>query len=795
MKRTLILTMSMLIIAQLFGCEWRDDTYTKYVTENHGLVKCPPGRVLLDDLGNRYLELDTMKCYRDRLEVLDAFKACKPCVDTAELENEPGDTPSDPDDNDGDAEFNEAICSTCQKYVQDDAVCRRMQAFELPLYNPDDPKTYQPGFIGRPDIPASADEMRTGLCPAQYSVCVFDAAENSQQYGCVGDPNCTEGTQACNHICVDVQSDVNNCGRCGNSCIAGISNSVAASCIAGECFVNACEPGFHPNAVDYYIDASGELLDYTPEDPESYTKIGAKTVCERDDERMCGGIDCRTTAGWGTGGCSEDQKCFADKCAPGFHMFNRLDDQENIWRACVADSVEACGDSEINCAKYFEMLGNPAQTEGVELYACVMQDIEVETTTPPDDDDPINGEDPGNNCAPDNIDDPENGCMPADADDDPGDDEPGDDTPGDDTPGDDTPADNGRVRMQVATCVVSKCAKGYHWNRENDGCEPNSTTACGSFNNNCYALAGWVEDDVASNICTNDFQCQAETCDSGYHKYNELNEFDINIPCEPNTKDNCGRHGNQCHPDEVCDKSNEGDNALCSDKCSVVGTTNCNSQCVDITHNPLHCGACNRACNVSNSVSSTCVNGNCIATGCRTGYHLYDGACEIHSTANCGVHGTACNASVRANGTAFSCSTGICVATECKTGYHKYNNGCEAHTNSNCGSHGIKCTKTNATTVSCSTGVCKATACKTGYHKYNNGCEANTNSNCGSHGTKCTKANATTVSCSTGVCKATACKSGYHKYNNGCEANSKNNCGSHGHVCKKSCNTKTGKCT
>ena len=765
MKRTLILTMSMLIIAQLFGCEWRDDTYTKYVTENHGLVKCPPGRVLLDDLGNRYLELDTMKCYRDRVEVLDAFKACKPCVDTAELENEPGDTPSDPDDNDGDAEFNEAICSTCQQFVQDDETCRRMQAFDLPLYNPDDPKSYQLGFIGKPDNPASTDEIRYGLCPSQYAVCVFDEAVNAQRYGCVGDPNCTEGTQACNHMCVDLQTDARNCGKCSNSCYAGILNSVGTSCVMGICQVDSCEAGYHPNPEDYYIDADGNLLDYTPDNTESFTLVAAKTVCEQDDERMCGGIDCRTTAGWSEGGCSDEQKCVAEKCAPGFHLYNRFD-PDNIWRACVADSVEACGDSEINCADYFRELGNPAQVDGVELYACVMQDIVVEITEVPENGDPENGEDPDGRCDPADIDDPESGCAPADGDDEPGDGEPGDGEPGDDEPGDDEPGDDERITIQVATCVVSKCKNGYHWNRENDGCEPNSTAACGSFNNNCYALAGWI--DYKDNKCTTDFQCKAEVCDSGYHVYNELNEFDINIPCEPNTKDNCGRHGERCNADQVCDRSNEGRSAKCSDKCTVVGTTNCNSLCVDIKNNPLHCGACNNVCNLSNSVSSTCADSKCIATGCKSGYHLYNGACEAHSNEHCGVHGTACNAGVRANGNTFSCSSGICVATSCNSGYHRYNNGCEANSNTNCGSHGTKCTKTNATAVSCSTGVCKATSCKSGYHKYNNGCEANSNSNCGSHGAKCTKANATAVSCSTGTCKATKCKSGYKVSGNNC---------------------------
>jgi hypothetical protein len=43
---------------------------------------------------------------------------------------------------------------------------------------------------------------------------------------------------------------------------------------------------------------------------------------------------------------------------------------------------------------------------------------------------------------------------------------------------------------------------------------------------------------------------------------------------------------------------------------------------------------------------------------------------------NCGAHGTACNASVRPNGTAFNCDNGTCRATACTGGYQPDNNGC-----------------------------------------------------------------------------------------------------------------------
>ena len=52
--------------------------------------------------------------------------------------------------------------------------------------------------------------------------------------------SCTEGT-ACDGSCVDLQTDPQNCGDCGRTCV--LPNG-AAACSAGECALGGCDLGF-----------------------------------------------------------------------------------------------------------------------------------------------------------------------------------------------------------------------------------------------------------------------------------------------------------------------------------------------------------------------------------------------------------------------------------------------------------------------------------------------------------------------------------------------------------------------
>ncbi|MBL8684203.1 MAG: hypothetical protein JNK05_33825 [Myxococcales bacterium] len=52
---------------------------------------------------------------------------------------------------------------------------------------------------------------------------------------------CPAGTQRCGGSCVNVQSDVNNCGVCGRACAFA---NAGATCNVGMCQITTCNPGF-----------------------------------------------------------------------------------------------------------------------------------------------------------------------------------------------------------------------------------------------------------------------------------------------------------------------------------------------------------------------------------------------------------------------------------------------------------------------------------------------------------------------------------------------------------------------
>jgi len=54
-------------------------------------------------------------------------------------------------------------------------------------------------------------------------------------------PDCTAPAVACGQVCADLQSDPNNCGACGVSCVIP---EAGAACNAGQCALASCEIGF-----------------------------------------------------------------------------------------------------------------------------------------------------------------------------------------------------------------------------------------------------------------------------------------------------------------------------------------------------------------------------------------------------------------------------------------------------------------------------------------------------------------------------------------------------------------------
>mgnify|MGYP000132332934 CR=1 FL=1 len=76
-------------------------------------------------------------------------------------------------------------------------------------------------------------------------------ASSTDPSGVTGDPtdgfttgnniDCPPGLDACGVLCVDFQTDSANCGDCGITCVVPNANS---ACVAGDCSVGGCQPGW-----------------------------------------------------------------------------------------------------------------------------------------------------------------------------------------------------------------------------------------------------------------------------------------------------------------------------------------------------------------------------------------------------------------------------------------------------------------------------------------------------------------------------------------------------------------------
>ena len=143
----------------------------------------------------------------------------------------------------------------------------------------------------------------------------------------------------------------------------------------------------------------------------------------------------------------------------------------------------------------------------------------------------------------------------------------------------------------------------------------------------------------------------------------------------------CGAHA-ACAPSATCecDPGWEDCDALYANGCET-----------DLLNDPQHCGACGVVCGaVPNTVATACVNGQCVITACAAGYAdcdaLYANGCEVNtqtSPQHCGTCGVVCGAVPNTVSTA--CVNGQCVITACATGYADCNalfaDGCETSLN------------------------------------------------------------------------------------------------------------------
>ena len=372
----------------------------------------------------------------------------------------------------------------------------------------------------------------------------------------------------------------------------------------------------------------------------------------------------------------------------------------------------------------------------------------------------------------------------------------------------------------VATCMApwADCDAKYA-----NGCEANTTNDainCGACAKVCTATPN-----SATTVCTNS-ACSVATCNSGFA------DCDGQYPngCEivtTNNAANCGACGNVCKPGAAVST------VSCSASSCVVASCNggfadCDKQfangCeVNTTNSVSNCGACGTLCTPgTNVVTPVCNNSACAVAACNAGFadcdQVFSNGCEINTTSNvnnCGSCGNVCTPGTQVS--TVACSGGACAVTSCRAGFadcdKAFNNGCEIDTTvnvSNCGGCGQVCTPgSNVNAVNCTTSTCRVTGCNAGSADcdkvFGNGCEINTNTNtnnCGACGTVCTAgANVSSVTCNVGVCGVASCNNSFADcdglFNNGCEVNittSTQNCGGCGMACTLQANTASVAC-
>jgi hypothetical protein len=254
-------------------------------------------------------------------------------------------------------------------------------------------------------------------------------------------------------------------------------------------------------------------------------------------------------------------------------------------------------------------------------------------------------------------------------------------------------------------------------------------------------------------ICSADAQCTAlwgaDPCKTNVH----CDGASATCKFAPLDKDNdqhapvvCG--GGDCddtdpqrHPGlaESCDGKDNNCNVAVDDGASCPGAQTCqagvcacppanvcDSECVDKSSNPAHCGACFNVC----PLTATCVSGGCKCPGTQT----QCGAACVDTSNNlqhCGSCNTAC-------GPYESCSAGACKCTKTLCGGICKDTQTDP---SNCGTCGVSC----AQGATCQAGTCV--------------CPGSQPTACGG---KCVDTSTDAANCGTcgNVCGLGACKAG-----------------------------------
>ena len=187
-------------------------------------------------------------------------------------------------------------------------------------------------------------------------------------------------------------------------------------------------------------------------------------------------------------------------------------------------------------------------------------------------------------------------------------------------------------------CQFTKCEAGFHLSAHQTGnaCVENTDDACGNDLSeiiDCTDLLHAIH--PYCNVLEG--HCDFDACEAGYHPTREHT-------CRKDSIWECGNNLTECPDPEFGHATRvAGQCGIACDLCYHDAGGFCEAdsfeKCGEMVDGAfLDCSTVS----IENATRIDCVSAQCQAVECNNGYHVYDGACEVHSLENCGEHDNPC---------------------------------------------------------------------------------------------------------------------------------------------------------
>ena len=425
----------------------------------------------------------------------------------------------------------------------------------------------------------------------------YETCDSSKKKICDdGHCKCMQSYKLCNDECVDINTDANNCGDCGNPLNNEHICTQNQMCSNGVCHTVKCEENQVTCVTSDDIECKSMSVDncgacglacnqVVPVNAEVDISKGNQGcdngICQykcKDGFTNCpspeSGLNCvDTTSDFNhCGGCDSDNKCRENQFCNNGHCEQSACTNNGCSLIECENTPEQCGKGCINCKVELN-----AEIASCNVGQCIAEKCAVGYHFEDD------------LCIPNTT----TQCAPQDKNSDII-----------DCTSKLKPDSYDLVACHEGQCLIS-CKTNYHL-KENE-CLNDSEEFCHGVV--CINLEGWN-----SGVCNEAFACDAQTCKNGYH----IEEASGYHKCELDTANDC----TQEHID--CTSIPGWSSATCSESGCIAlackpGYHLDDNQCKE--DDVLNCGSLGAACHINNSAEQSCLLGQCTADKCETGYH------------------------------------------------------------------------------------------------------------------------------------------------------------------------------